>query len=205
VQRIVFRFTKGEPVRFVSHLDLMRCFERAMRRSEFPVGYSQGFNPRPRLSFASALSVGATSEWELGQVELAEPFDDGCLETLVASLNAQLPAGLRIEEAWSVPLEKRSPYIQPTAAAYRLGLVGEAAGSRVEHLLRQDAGIPEAAEWNLRQEDAGGWSLILRLPIGERDGVRIRDVIARLERDLPGVKVTSLHRARLWCEAEPAR
>jgi radical SAM-linked protein len=183
----------------------MRCFERAMRRCGFPVGYTQGFNPRPRLSFASALSVGATSEWEMGQVELAEPYDDRHLDALIASLNAQLPSGLHIEEAWPVPLERRSPFIQPTAAAYCLGLEGDNVGSRVEQFLRHDAGIPEAVEWQLHAEDAGRWSLSLRLPIGEREGVRVRDVIARLEKDLPGVKVTSLHRARLWCEAEPAR
>jgi radical SAM-linked protein len=205
VQRIAFRFIKGELVRFVSHLDLMRCFERAMRRADFPVGYTQGFNPRPRMAFASALSVGATSEWELGQVELAEPHDPACLEALIASLNAQLPSGLRIEEAWVVPLEKRSPFIQPTAAAYNLGLEGEAAGSLVEQFLRQGSGIPQATDWEIRPEGAGCWSLRLRLPIGEREGVRVRDVIARLEQELPGVKVTSLHRARLWCEAEPAR
>jgi radical SAM-linked protein len=183
----------------------MRCFERAMRRADFPVGYTQGFNPRPRMAFASALSVGATSEWELGQVELADPHDPAELEALIASLNAQLPSGLGIQEAWVVPLEKRSPFIQPTAAAYRLGLEGEAAGSRVEQFLRQDSGIPQATDWEIRPEGAGGWSLRLRLPIGEREGVRVRDVIARLEQELPGVKVTSLHRARLWCEAEPAR
>jgi radical SAM-linked protein len=183
----------------------MRCFERAMRRSGFPVGYTQGFNPRPRMAFASALSVGATSEWELGQLELAEPCDETCLAALIGSLNAQLPPGLRIEEAWAVPLEKRSPYIQPTSAAYRLRLDGEGAGSRVEQFLRQGDGIPQAMEWDVCAEDAGHWSLRLRLPIGEREGVRIRDVIARLEQELPGVRVTSLHRARLWCEAEPAR
>jgi hypothetical protein len=205
VQRIVFRFVKGEPVRFVSHLDLMRSFERAMRRADFPVGYTQGFNPRPRMAFASALSVGATSEWEMGQVELDEPRDEACLAALIASLNAQLPSGLRIEEAWPAPLEKRNPYIQPTAAAYRLRLEGEAAGSRVEQFLRQGPGIPQATAWGVCPGGDGSWSLSLTLPIGEREGVRIRDVIARLETDLPGIKITSLHRARLWCEAEPAR
>src|SRR5947209_7984306 len=165
----------------------MRCFERAMRRAEFPVGYTQGFNPRPRMAFASALSVGATSAWELGQVELDEPYDEACLAALIASLNAQLPSGLRIEEAWPVPLEKRSPYIQPTAAAYQLGLEGESAGSRVEQFLGQGAGVPQATAWAVCPGGEGHWSLSLTLPIGERDGVRIRDVIARLETDLPGI------------------
>jgi radical SAM-linked protein len=157
VQRIVFRFTKGEAVRFVSHLDLMRCFERAMRRAGFPVGYTQGFNPRPRLSFASALSVGATSEWEMGQVELDVDRDEAELAPLIASLNAQLPPGLRIDEAWPVPLEKRSPYIQPTAAAYRLRLEGEEAGSRVEQFLRPGSGVPQATDWEVRAEGPGRW------------------------------------------------
>ena len=93
VERILFRFTKGEPVRFVGHLDLMRVFERAMRRSDFPIAYSQGFNPRPRMSFASGLTLGATSEWELCQLDLARDLSRAEIEAAVEQLRTQLPPG----------------------------------------------------------------------------------------------------------------
>jgi hypothetical protein len=202
--RVLFRFVKGEPVRFVSHLDSMRAFERAMRRANFPVEYTQGFNPRPKMAFASALSVGATSDWELCQVDLVESTAEECLPALVEGLNRQFPAGLRILDTWVLDPTKKSLYIQPTAAAYALRLEGQDMGSHGEPLCRQALeGVP-VMEYGGQSEGPDCWIIHLKLPIGEKDGVRIRDVIARLEEKIPGARVTSMHRARLWCAAEPA-
>ena len=203
MERILFRFTKEEPVRFVGHLDLMRVVERAMRRSGFPVTYSQGFNPRPRMAFASALTLGATSEWELCQLDLAEDLDEPRLNAAVQALSAQLPLGVRILDVWPIPLEKRNPYIQAQAAAYDLTLRGEEAAGRVRQFFEEGPAVPEAREWGL-VEVPDGVRLTLKLPVGERGGVRIRDVVALLEQAIPGVRVERLHRARLWCELEPA-
>ena len=63
-------FEKGESVRWLGHLDLLRTFERAIRRAELPIAFSAGFNPRERLAFASALGVGVTGEAELATIEL---------------------------------------------------------------------------------------------------------------------------------------
>lgn len=204
VERILFRFTKGEPVRFVGHLDLMRVVERAIRRSRFPIAYSQGFNPRPRMAFASALTLGATSSWELCQLDLAEDLDEARLERSVEALKAQLPPGITIEEIWSVPLEKKNPYIQVKAAAYELTLEGEDAAVRVRQFLENGPGLPQALKWEL-VEQPDRLQLVVKLPVGEREGVRIRDLVAELERACgEPVRVTRLHRARLWCEQEPA-
>jgi hypothetical protein len=201
VERILFRFAKGEPVRFVGHLDLMRVVERAMRRSGFPIAYSQGFNPRPRMSFASALTLGATSEWELCQLELAEDLPAARVEAALSDLRAQLPAGIEILGWWRIPLEKRNPYIQVSAAAYELSLAGEGASRVCEFL--QSGPVRGVLESTL-EERPGGLVLKVKLPVGERDGVRIRDLVAELERGVPGLRVSRLHRARLWCELEPA-
>jgi radical SAM-linked protein len=181
LERILFRFTKGDPVRFVGHLDLMRVFERAMRRSGFPIGYSQGFNPRPRMSFASALTLGATSEWELCQLDLARDVTPAEMEQALTGLRAHLPPGIEVRDIWEIPLEKRNPYIQVRAAAYCLTVVGEDSAVRLKHFLEEGPGLPR----------------------GERAGVRIREVIAGLEEALPGLRVARLHRARLWCETDP--
>jgi hypothetical protein len=203
VERILFRFTKDEPVRFVGHLDLMRVIERAMRRSGFPVAYSQGFNPRPRMAFASALTLGATSGWELCQLDLAADLDDRALAEAVERLRSQLPPGIRILEVWPIPLEKRNPYIQVTAAAYELAFTGPGAAGRVKQFLEDGPGIPQALESAL-EESPDGALLRIKLPVGERGGVRIRDLVAELEQALPEVRAGKLHRARLWCEQEPA-
>ena len=89
-------FCKGEALRFISHLDVMRLMQRAMRRARLPVAYSQGFNPHPVLAFASALSVGYTSDAEWMDVELTEQVSP---DAFVSRLNAQLPEGIRLLRA----------------------------------------------------------------------------------------------------------
>lgn len=97
------RFSKGDNLRYISHLDLQRMFGRALRRSKIPVAYSQGFNPHPRLSFGSALGVGMTSESEFIDVELASPMS---VDDFKDRMNEILPQGLSIEE---VNLYENSP------------------------------------------------------------------------------------------------
>src|SRR3954447_13956618 len=120
----------------------MRVIERAMRRSGFPVAYSQGFNPRPRMAFASALTLGATSDWELCQLDLAEDLDAERLESEIRALRGQLPAGVAIEEVWAIPLEKRNPYIQVTAADYELDFTGDESAVRMKEFLDSGPGLP---------------------------------------------------------------
>lgn len=90
------RFIRSEEVKYISHLDLMKVFERALRRSHIPIAYTEGFNPHPKMVFGLPLSVGVTSEAEYGDFELAEKLS---VEEFVSRLNKQLPAGLRIIDA----------------------------------------------------------------------------------------------------------
>ncbi len=91
--RIIANFHKNEDLRFISHLDIQRLVQRAMRRADLPLSYSQGFNPHPILSFASALSVGYTSEAEWMDVRLSENIEP---DEFTKKLNTALPEGLRI-------------------------------------------------------------------------------------------------------------
>jgi radical SAM-linked protein len=90
--RAWINFTKDAPLRFLSHLDLLRLWQRALRRSKLPVAYSAGFNPHQRLSFASALAVGATSGDEYLEILFTEPVTADGLHHLEQSL----PEGMRI-------------------------------------------------------------------------------------------------------------
>ncbi len=87
------KFEKGEEVRYISHLDLQRTFQRALRRAQIDTAYSQGFNPHSKISFAMALPVGMTSEGEYVDVELNHPT---CAKKLMDQLNTSLPEGLKI-------------------------------------------------------------------------------------------------------------
>lgn len=100
VVRILVRFAKEGPASYMGHLDLLRNFQRAARRAGIPLAYSQGFNPHPRMTFASPLPVGAAGLRELAGFDLVTRVD---AEEVMERLNATLPAGISVQEAWPVP------------------------------------------------------------------------------------------------------
>lgn len=96
MQRIRIKYTKGEEIKFISHRDLMRVFQRAIRRADIPITYSQGFNPHMKISWGNALKLGKTSEEEFAVLALdsfARP------QEIKQKLNRQLPKGIEILEA----------------------------------------------------------------------------------------------------------
>ncbi len=70
MQRLRIRFTRGEEIKFISHLDIMRLWHRAFNRAGIQLAYSEGFNPHPRMSLAAPLALGVTSEAELMDIVL---------------------------------------------------------------------------------------------------------------------------------------
>ncbi|MEU1091285.1 TIGR03936 family radical SAM-associated protein [Streptomyces sp. NPDC005576] len=96
MQRIRLRYTKRGRLRFTSHRDFQRAFERALRRSEVPMAYSAGFTPHPKVSYANAAPTGTGSEAEFLEIALAEHRDPQVLRDL---LNESLPDGLDITDA----------------------------------------------------------------------------------------------------------
>lgn len=97
-ERFIYRvkYTKGQEVKFIGHLDMMRLFQRTIKRAGLPVAYSQGFNPHQILSFASPLTLGTTSEGEYGDFEMTERIEP---HTIVESLNQVLPLGIQALDA----------------------------------------------------------------------------------------------------------
>ncbi len=93
VQRLRIRYAKRGRLRFTSHRDFSRAFERALVRARVPVAYSSGFHPHPRISYAGAAPTGAASEAEYLEVGLAEVLEPAALRT---ALDAALPPGLDV-------------------------------------------------------------------------------------------------------------
>lgn len=96
MQRIRLRYTKRGRLRFTSHRDFQRAFERALRRAEVPMAYSAGFTPHPKVSYANAAPTGTGSEAEYLEIALTDARDPEKLRIL---LDESLPTGLDIVDA----------------------------------------------------------------------------------------------------------
>jgi radical SAM-linked protein len=96
-------YRKGDPVRFISHLDLLRELERTFRRAELPLVYTEGFSPRPKLSAGPPLPLGWTSDTEWIDVELAEAWPEERLSGLLNILNASSAEGVDFVVAAAMP------------------------------------------------------------------------------------------------------
>lgn len=96
MQRIRIRYAKRGPLRFTSHRDFARAFERAVRRAGVPIAFSQGFTPHPKISYASAAPTGVASEAEYLEIGLQATTDPGVVRE---SLDAALSPGLDVLDA----------------------------------------------------------------------------------------------------------
>jgi radical SAM-linked protein len=124
------RFAKRGKVRFISHRDVARAFERAFRIERLPLAFTQGFAPRPKVSFGLALSVGHESDAEYLDFELVEPVP---LDALARRLSGALPEGIDVTGV--AALADRAPSLQDsvTAVSYRVTVT-------------RDVGAPKADE-----------------------------------------------------------
>lgn len=91
--RALFLFGKNDRLRFVSHLDLQRFVQRAFNRTRLPIAFSNGFNPHPVMSFASALAMGWTSEYEIFDIKLTQDVDR---EFALAEMRRALPPDMPV-------------------------------------------------------------------------------------------------------------
>jgi radical SAM-linked protein len=134
VQKLRLRYAKRGPLRFTSHRDIARAFERALRRAGVPMAYSQGFSPHPKISWIGASPTGVASEAEYLEIQVVEPVDPA---GLVAGLDAVLPSGLDVLEA--VPAANPGSMTDRIDASHwRIELPGvpaEALRSAIEALL----------------------------------------------------------------------
>jgi radical SAM-linked protein len=122
--RLRVTFSKQGPLRYTGHLDLHKIWERAARRANLPLTYSQGFHPHPQIQLAAALPLGFSSRCELVDLKLNETLP---LEGLVDRLQAAVPAGLHILHVEEI--DERAPALQTqvTAAEFEILLRDEIA------------------------------------------------------------------------------
>jgi radical SAM-linked protein len=136
VQKVRLRYTKRGRLRFTSHRDIARAFERALRRAGVPMAYSAGFSPHPKISWVGAAPTGVASEAEYVEIGLAERVD---LEQLRRDLDTSLPAGIDVTDAVEAAPGTNLPD-RVVVSHWRIRLPGvRDATSAVEAFLNQDA------------------------------------------------------------------
>lgn len=113
--KIRVKFSKSGVMKFIGHLDIMRYFQKAMRRADIDIAYSEGFNPHQIMSFASPLGVGLTSEGEYMDIEV-----NSCIssEWAVAQLNKVMAEGMKVKSFRKLPELSKNAMSVVAAADY---------------------------------------------------------------------------------------
>jgi radical SAM-linked protein len=117
VQRLRVTFSRGDDMKYVTHLDMMRFWERALRRAEIPVFYSEGFSPHPQIALASPLAVGTTSDCELLDVFLERRITP---RAFIEAIAPQLPPAVRVLDVREAGLTLPSLQAEVRAAEYEV-------------------------------------------------------------------------------------
>jgi radical SAM-linked protein len=180
VQRIRIRYAKRGRLRFTSHRDFGRAFERAVRRAGVPVAYSSGYSPHPRISYAGASPTGAASEAEYLEVGLREERDP---EEIRARLDAALPAGLDVLEAATAQSGALSDRLQASRWRLRLPSVdpAEAQTAVTEFMAAPSIEVQRMTKKGLRTFDCRAAVVALSATSGEDEApvCAILDVVLR--------------------------
>ncbi|MBE7436496.1 MAG: DUF2344 domain-containing protein [Anaerolineales bacterium] len=190
--RVRITFTKQGALRYIGHLDLHRLWERAMRRADLPLAYSQGFHPQPKISLAAALPLGFSSRGEVLDVRLNEEVS---VEDISSRLKDNLPPDINVREIKSVDEWLPALQTQVLSAAYDVRLTEPIDGSelkrKVESVMMTESIIRErrGKSYDLRpliemmsvitQADGTAW---LKMTLAAREGAtgRPEEVLAAL-------------------------
>ena len=232
--RVRLRYTKAGKVRWTSHRDLARMFERAFRRTQLPIAYSGGFAPRPKVSFGLALPTGAESEAEYLDLELVDgtavdlnnvdlnnvdlnsvDLNYVDLVALPARLSEALPVGVEVNAAAAI--DDGAPSLQEAVSScvWRLGVSGTGHDELCEKVADVIAAptlvVTRTRKGNLVTDDIRPGILALRVV----EGVEVEGELATQPRAVrpgelvraidPGLEEAWVRRTNQWIERDGAR
>lgn len=221
--RIRVAYAKEDEAKFIGHLDLTKVFERAMRRAEIPMAFSEGFNPHPKISFGSALALGATSLKEYVDIVLAQEM---LPVEFMERLQSQLPKGITLLEAQEVPIQAKALMAVLNSACYKvkiplsLPLGQEKLDAAVEKFLAEESIIYTRYSKSKGRQDKnlrpyirylsgkvnGEWlDLDMEVVMGNEGSIKPIELVAVLREfgDLPlDVDGTRVHRTGIFIRDE---
>jgi radical SAM-linked protein len=187
--RMLIRFTKRDDLRWLSHRDLMRLWERLFRRASVPLGMTEGFHPKPRMNFPSALAVGIAGDNELLEVELSEAWS---AERLSQAIAEQAPPGLQIRRVEVVPEGQKKAQVarvvfamdvpearRPAAAARIAGFLAES----THPIEREGRSAPLDLRPLVEDMSLVEGALTMQLRVDREGSARPREVLAAVGLD----------------------
>lgn len=159
-QRVRFTYEKGEAIKFISHQDESRLWERTLRRADLPLLYKRGFNPQPHIQFAAPLGLGMTGVRELLDAAFSPPVP---LDELSMRIREKLPPGVRLLAATEVPFKTVSPQSLTIGADYTILIYADAGEvSELELQAKLDAFLEQELVWRERERHGQRYSYNLR-------------------------------------------
>lgn len=188
--RALIRFGKQSRLRFISHLDMQRFFQRALNRTGLPIAYSQGFNPHPVLSFGSALALGWTSEYEIIDVKLSVPMGRKRTEE---AMRQALPEDLPVFDVRLVDDRHPAPMAQVKMADYRVTLEGENADRILDQipLFMEKECVMELKKTKSGEKEVNIRPLVIETEAFE-DGFKVRLMLTEKESLKPNLMIKAL-------------
>jgi radical SAM-linked protein len=227
VTRLRARFGKVGKVRFTSHRDVARIWERALRRAGLPVAYTEGFSPRPKLSFGLALSTGYESLGEYLDISLRDATPEAVVdcEQLPTLLDPALPVGIDVQAVVPLPAGAESLQQAVTSCTWQI----ELSGVDPSHIVGQVERVLAAPELVMGRERKGrvvredvrpaivALRVVDQAPSGviRRSGIRLDAELATQPRSLrpaelvtaldPAVQVDRVVRIHQWTQHSGAR
>jgi radical SAM-linked protein len=159
-QRVRLTYEKGEAVKFISHHDEFRLWERVLRRADLPLLYKQGFNPQPHMQIAAALGVGITGAREFLDITFSPPVP---LEELTERIRAKLPPGVFLHDAKEVPL--KTPSLQTSLIGADCTILIFAEPGEIDPSLiakRIGAFLAQSEIWRVRERKGEKYTYNLR-------------------------------------------
>ena len=204
------KYSKGEEVKYVGHLDSMRTFVRCIKRTCIPIKYSNGFNPRVQISFALPLGVGVTSESEYFDLEIEKKMNE---TLLIGELNSVLPTGFRAQKITFVE-DKKSLMSLVKEAVYEITIESEFEFSKIKDLFMQEEILLEKEskskkgnqEINLKEYiididfNENESKVIVHSTAGSVNNMNPQFVIQAIERYIGKVEDYEIHRKELILE-----
>ena len=183
--KLVAVYHKGRALAMISHLDVQRTLQRAFRRAGLPLLYSNGFNPHPQFSFATAAATGMSSDCEWFEVQLFVPIAP---EEFVRRANAAMPEGMSVSDAFEPPEGFGSLSAKLRAALYRAEISfdspvdGEKLKQTLETMLSGEIVVNKRTKSGIRPVDMRPY--ILEVSVEEvGDGTAVLRVLGKLQAD----------------------